>query len=701
MRLIPLLLIALFTHDVLAANPASPASTVTIPVQEYLSLVRQNEKPRFVSVLNATLTGRYGERLTLTLNGQASSLNDKREFLRFDPQNMSFENCQGDAQIAFDGGGASLLPTSPKFTLRCELTIKNWSQVELTLVQAMGARAEITGAESLVLTDASGDRQINITKAISGARPTESMPVSAVGRFRITLLPESTRFSYDLQIENPSRGSRSFEIRFQNGEIPSRIATDAEYTEGEGVVQLRLKPGANSVQIEGPFAANEFKSPVAGGPHYLLIENHQLLQVNVTAEARRISARDAGIVSRFAGQRAYLLQKGNRADVVAWTTKKLEVLPALGFSIESASYNYFIPTRGKGVVEASFRVNNQGQPEIPLSVEGRPLYLEVDGQPQVLATNAEGQLLLQLTPGVRDVYLQYEAPHESRSSFGLPYLRLAKPASVMSQIEARLSFEDGASLIWAQGLSKSESDLFEVPLLVRILIFFAIAYLILARAGVAPGVRIGAAVAFGILGGGAAPLALLALVAGALGWAYRHRRRGREFLASVKWTWDRILAAVLVGGFAGLAVTVTLVMLLWGAREKLADETEFASPANMTAGLMQNKMQSYRQEAPAMDSFAEESDGGEGGRGGAPLAEPAFSTTASEPDYQGLPAKVVVPVARRVVEFRRGLIEAGAPVVMFAAYTHPGVPRILWGLALLAILALAYSRRRQIRLWLQ
>lgn len=685
-------ILALFIPLLLAMSSpgaTAPASTVTIPVQEYLSLVRQNEKPRFVTVLGASLGGRFGERLSLALSGQASSLNEKREFLRFDPQNVSFENCAGDAQVAFEGGSASLLALAPKFTLKCDIVPKNWSQVQLTLVQAMGARAEVAGAEALVLTDPNGDRQISVTKAMTGgARPAENLPVSAVGRFRVSLLPESARFDYDIAIENPARGSRPFEIRFVNGETPSRVTTDGEYTEEDGVLRLRLKPGANSVRIEGPFPGASFRSPVAGGPHYLLIENHQLLQVTAESAARRISARDAGLGSRFAGQRAYLLQApaegGGESESVAWTTKKLDVLPALGFAVEHADYNYFIPTRGKGVVEASFRINNQGQPEIPLAtLGGRPLYLEVDGQPQVLATNPEGELLLQLSPGVRSVYVQYEAPHETRASVGFPFLRLAKPHAVMSQIQSRLSFEDGASLLWAQGLSKSESDLFNPGLLLRFALFAALGFFLFTGRW-----RAALAAAAGIVGALAFPLALLGLLAYGAALVVRHRAAIRAGFAGVKWTWDKTLGGLFAGGILAVGLLGLVMLLVLRVGGELADEGPGAR--NMTAGLLQNKAAHYEDRA----------------RGGAPMAEMAMSEDAAdgfaaEGDYQGLPAKVVVPEGLRVVRFERGLIEAGAPVMMFAAFVHPGVPKLLLFLALAGFAGLAYRERGRLRTWLR
>lgn len=687
-------ILALCVPFLLAMNaPATTttSSTVTIPVQEYLNLVRQNEKPRFVTILGASLSGKFGERLSFTLNGQASSLNEKREFLRFDPQNVSFENCSGDAQIAFEGGSASLLALAPKFTLKCDILPKNWGQVQFTLVQVMGARTDVAGAEALVLTDPNGDRQISVTKSVGGgSRPEENLPVTAVGRFRISLLPENARFDYDISIENPARGSRPFDIRFANGEIPSRVATDGEYTEEGGVLRLRLKPGSNSVRIEGPYTAPQFKSPIAGGPHYLLIENHQLLQVTTESQARRVSARDAGLSSRFAGQRAFLLQTDG--DTVAWTTKKLDVLPALGFSVESADYNYFIPTRGKGVVEATFRINNQGQPEIPLAVGGRPLYLEVDGQPQVLATNPEGELLLQLTPGVRSVYVQYEAPTETRASIGFPFLRLAKPNSVMSQIQSRLSFEDGASLLWAQGLSKSESDLLDLSLLARFAMFAAFTYFFFSA--LKKLWRIGTAIAAGVIAAHSFGLALFALLLLGVATLVRHRTRLIAWFSGIKWTWDKTLGGLVVGG--GLAIAMVLVFSF--TLLKISGDLSGEGPGarNMTAGLLQNKVSSYgaRGAAPLMESYAAdaspaeamEQDGG-GAIGGG--------------DYQGLPAKVVVPEGRRVIHFERGLIEASAPVMMFAAFVHPGVPKLLFFLALASIFILAYRERAHIRNWLR
>lgn len=675
---------------------SAKASTVTIPIQEYLGLIRAGEKPRFVSILGASLAGRYGEKLRLEISGQASSLVEKREFLRFDPQNLNFESCSGDAQVAFEGGSASLLPSSSKFALSCQISFKNWSQAQVTFVQAMGAKAAVEGAEVLILSDDSGDRAVTLSKKSAGDRVAENLPVSAVGRFRLTALPESTRFEYSIEIENPSRNTRPFEINLANGEAPSRVDTTSEFTEEAGKISMKLRPGSNSVRLEGTYGSREFKVPIDGGPHYLLLENHQLLQLTAKSSARRISARDAGMNSRFSGQRAYLLQGGEKTEPVSWETKKLDVLPALGYTVENADYNYFVPSKGRGLVEATLRINNQGQPEIPLPIQGRPLYLEVDGTPQVLASNAAGDLLLQLTPGQRNVYVQYEAPIETRTLFGLPRLRLAKPHAVMSGITTTMSFEDGARLLWAQGLGKVESDLTDVFSWIVFFITLSLALSWTRKRGWPAAKSTAAAFGAACVAALSFPLFLLLLFLGLLGLVARHRAALLARLTGIKWTLRNVIGAIAAMSVAGVLLLGVLAILSATTRLYSTRHAE-----NLVAGVAQKKIQSY--DNRRMKGMMQESAGGRGApeEDVADAFEAEASSPAGEGDYQGLPARVTVPAGARTVAFHRGLLEVDAPVYVFTAYLNPGIEQFVVMLALLFWGFEGWRRRREILSWLR
>lgn len=694
-------LIALVSTSLAHASerPVSPGSTVTIPVQEYMTLIRNSEKPRFVSILGASLSGRYGEKLRVEVSGQASSLNEQREFLRFDAQNVNFETCSGDAQVSFSEGVASLLPTASKFSLACQISIKNWSQVQLTFVQAMGAKADVSGAETLILSEGNGDRSINISKALGGERPAENLPVSAVGRFRISVLPEASRFEYNVQIENPSRNTRRFDINLVNGETPSRVSTESEFTEDAGKISIKLRPGSNSVRVEGAFTGASFKSPVSGGPHYLLIENHQLLQLTAESKSRRISARDAGMSSRFSGQRAYLLQDESGTT---WTVKKLAVLPALGYAIENAQYNYFIPSRGKGLVEATFQINNQGQPEIPLPLNGRPLYLEIDGAPQVLASNADGELLLQVAPGNRRVYLQYEAPVETSSILGLPMLKLARPKAVMSEVSSRIGFEDGALLLWAQGLGRVESDLWDLFSLVLFFVVLVAVYSWTRRFGMSSLSRAAASASAALIAVLYSTLFSWVVIAGLIALAVRHREDLMRRFASIRWSPVR-----LIGAFAGFVlVAFVLTLALSMGRRFDAQQSE-----NLVGGIAQKKMQSYDRAAGGAPAAAPMLAKGRGSIGAAESAaaddpemehlEQDGAVSGGTEDYQGLPARVTVPNANRNIWFHRGLLESETPVYVFAAFLHPGIGLFLALAGMIFLLALGWTRRNQLTAWMR
>lgn len=728
-----LTLIAIFTipvviHSQDAHAQESKGNLVTIPVQDYLQFIKQNEKPRFVSIHGSQLSGQFGQSLKLEIHGQASTFLEKREFLRFDPQNISVDSCRGEAQVDFQGGTASFLPTTNQFSFSCQIGIKNWSQIALTVVQAMGAQVSVKGGEALVQTDAGGDREIILSKAMGSSGPSEDSPLSAVGRFRLTLLPEGNKFDYQMAIENPSRSPRKYTITWANSEHPSRITTDVEFSEEAGKLHLRLKPGNNIIRATGSYTADQFIAPLEGGPHYLLIENHQLLQVSTTSSARKISARDSGMSSNFSGQRAFLLQKTAEQDRVSWQTKKLEILAALGFSIDSADYNYFVPAHGHGIVEARYVINNQGQPEIPLPVAGRPLYLEIDGTPQVLATNAEKDLLLQISPGIRNVYLQYEAPVETAGLFGVPSLLLAKPNAVMSQISSRVTFEDGASILAARGLNRFQTDFVNWFAWLRFLIVGGLLLGYFVRHGQLSIARSLLALGAGVLAAGAWALAPSVLLLATVLVLIRYRKELLARLLGIQWSFLKVIAAIIVGGIGVFALSILILAsrLDLGKGDEVASYSEGDS-ARYTApmakkGAAADSMLSAQSFGGKRSQLAGKSPGGGGGAFGEPLPPPPVAPldemnpelsdqTMTESaqmegeslgqDYQGLPAKVTVPPGKRVIHFERGLVEASAPIAITAAFIHPGVSQVFLVLAGLGWLAYAWFRRKDLLGWLR
>jgi hypothetical protein len=678
-------------------------SSVTIPVAEYMALKRQSELPSLTTIEEVVFRGNYGKELSVAISGASMGVPKAAEVLAFSPQNLALHDCTGNAAINAESNSISILPMAPRFKLTCKVSVKNWANINFTVLNALFLSAQIEGGEALIDSAAMSRKSISIARMRKGSEPVLAGEITAFGRYRMSITPDSTNFSYSIEVVNPARTKTPFEIRWPNGEIVQSVRTTTEYEEKSGGLRLQLAPGPNVISITGKFRGTSFVAPFERGQQFVLVENHPMLQVSLESPGRRIASSDAGMSPAFSSARAYLLEKGQS---IVWKAKKLDVFATTGYSIPEASYSFFIPENGEGLVEAQFQINNQGTAEIPLKIPGTAAYLEVDGTPQVLSKDSEGRLLLQLSQGMHRVLLQYKTATTFTGAFSPVRIDFARPDAVISNASVSLAFTNPVSMLYAKGMNQTVTDFSQREFIAALFAFIAIFFSFRAL-GFSPAARL--AFSFGIaflhllnphwLMTTFLCLILLALV------HYRNRIAATFFatLNGPRPTWQKILAFAAIAGasFMLLSFYSNLNRYNRGFATESASLQNFASVDGNSDSLAQMGMQSLagggRAQKMAMGKMIHSRQAEEievpTGNESVPAAAAAFPPSLGEGNYQGLPARISPPRTLRQIGFQQGLIDEKAQIRIGGLFLNKKYVGNMELLLCLALLGWALRRR--------
>lgn len=419
-------------------------STVTIPLSDYLNLIKPQESVSLTTIESAVLSGEFGEKLHLRVSGISVGQAAPQAVLASSPQFM-ISKCSGSANIVNKDQMISVLAKDKKFQVDCELSVKSWGELVFNFSEVLFVGSDIHGAESSI----EGSRVVlhRKLKELTGA----ASEVTVVGRYQVSVLPESTKFSYYFEINNPNRGKKSYSLPLVNGESVTQIQTAVEYKESEDKkISLNLNPGNNIIQITGALSGTQWASPVPGATQYLMIQNNPMLQLKIETSAKRISNEDSRMPASFSSSRTYLLDPKSKFN---WEVKKLEVIASTGFSVGQASYYVYVPDAGPGVVEAHFAIQNKGTPELALHIPGKPVYLEIDSQPQVLAKDADGALLTQIPNGDHQLMVQYKTEKPFDGWFVDVNELMIHPATVLSNVSIQVGFAKSWAAVFGSALT--------------------------------------------------------------------------------------------------------------------------------------------------------------------------------------------------------------------------------------------------------
>jgi hypothetical protein len=385
--------------------PAQEAS-ITLPLKEYQSLVDASARDSLTVIESVRLGGSLrSNALTLSIKGRFTGKPAKVQLLKRNPL-MSLSDCSGDAVLSPDGGALALVPLKDPFHLSCTMDFREQERIELEFLSpALKISAQASDAEMILQDAGQGGATVVLTSLVALPGRKARDPIGA-GRYRITILPNVTAFQYAFAFDNPNRSKVEYTLPLKNGEAIRTVTTSDAYREEARSLRFELLPGTNQVVINGTLPAARFVPPLPFDDQYLLVENHPMLNVGLRTGARRISPKDTQVAYTFRSVQGLLL---TARDEVAWDIQKMQVFSAMGYSIPSLDYLVYLPAAGKPVVEARAGIDNQGGARMALEVAGKPAFLEINGEPQLLYRDGNDRLAIPVGLGTQGMTIQYES----------------------------------------------------------------------------------------------------------------------------------------------------------------------------------------------------------------------------------------------------------------------------------------------------
>lgn len=667
-----------------AADSKTASSVVTIPIQEYLELRKVSELAKVTSVEEVRLEGTFGKELTLSFRGRCAAGLEPKEVLKHN-EDIGMSDCKGDALLDVQGDTVRLVPLQRQFKLTCRIQSKNWNEFSLQILNAFSFSGRVTGAEVIAESDDSHGLNVLLTpKQLVSHR--EERAVTGTAKYRISIQPEQTTFQYAFRLSNPNRGTRSYEIKWLNGETIQKVRGIASYNESEESLKLTLSPGENRVVVNGRYSGDKFQPLMPSQQQYLLVESHPTLQLTVNGKGRRISLNDDDLRPQFTNARLYVFSKESS---FSWTTRKLDVLEAMGYSVKSANYRYYVPESGKPIVEASFDVENQGTPEIPLKIPGTPTYLEVNREPQVLYKNTDGRLLVQVPSGSSTVFLQYRTDKATSRVLASHNIELVKPEAVLSNVSLSLLTPFKWRLLYGMGLAGSASD-FPETLVIWSFLLAGLLYFLSGLWQFGKRARWFIALSGLVLPFLVLDSVLFFVMAAVIMTLVRYRLAIWSFLKK-RSIWMNLLIACAIG-------VPLLIVLTWSS-------TLFLGSSRMALNKSLSQTQNYAAQEPRMAEAAAPSPvkkaGGEGADGEEDSLDDQSEATGqgSQETFQGLPAKIVIPWNVEETTFSQSSVDVGGKIWFVGFLVSRGLMGGLYFVLFFSVVAVFLTRWRAIWGW--
>ena len=536
----------------LAADPAT-SHQVSIPLDDYEQLRKQSERPALTVVDLLRVEGSFAKRdLAITFTGRASGSWPTAEVLAAD--GLRLHSCEGEALLSRAGSGAfAVTPLAQKFTLRCKVALDGSDRLA---AQATGAVLEVASSVSdgeLVASGGGPARDFSVVRRIAGAEQ-QDLPPTVTGRYLVTLLPDEARFVYRLEVHNPARGHRRFEVALRDAQhvegVDTQVSWDAEGTR----YRFDLPPGDTVLSLRGRLTEARFTPPVTASLQYLLLESHPLIRPELKTGAKRVGVAETGLASRFRGAQAFLLGAGAEGSQVAWTATRLEALKTAGLALHQLDQVFFLGADGVARGESTLLIDNQGAPALTLPGASRPTFASVGGEPAFLTNDKDGNLFLPLAQGPQEVLVQDAQAFAHRLGFGLARLELPRPGVPASRAMVQLRYPSEWIPVYEELAPKSRWHLLDVDELAALLILVALAERLLALAGMARFRRWLLAVTLAMAGAFLPGLRAAALWLLVLGWL----TLGAALVV------QRLRGAARAWALAGGGVTLLLALLIVG-----------------------------------------------------------------------------------------------------------------------------------------
>jgi hypothetical protein len=649
----------------LAAEAAGP--NVTLPLEEYEKLRQLRERPSVTVVDLLRIDGTFGRRdLSVSIQGRASGTLPTTEVLG--GEGFRLFGCSGEALVTrAESGRFALTPLAPRFEARCRIALDGSDRLEATALPAVLDVASTVADGELVASGGAGERPFSIVRRLGGSDAV--LPPSIAGRYKVTLLPEETRFQYRFEVRNPNRGRHRFAIPLREAEHVESVDAPVAWDKDAGGYRFDLPPGESAIELTGRLTGDSFAPPIDASLQYLLLESHPLIRAEVAGATKRVGAGEVGLPATYRGAQAFLLD-GRRE--VTWKTVRMEALKTAGLSIAALEQVWFLGASGEVRGETRLSIENQGAPAVELPLQGEATFAAIDGEPTFLTRNESGNLFLPLAQGPQTVVVQTKRVFGGALGFAGVSLELPQLGVPASRAEFELRYPREWTPVYEELTPESRVRPADGLLRVVILLVLVERSLAILRLSVVRRWALSAAVA--VAGALSMVVAQLALFAVAAIFA------ARVFLwLKTRYTGVRLGVAAAVTALGAWAV---LEAISGGPRMVGREESAHVYSESESYGLGNvMKRVGPQVSSPSPDDLA--------------AALPARAAPAAG-DYRGLPAQIAIPAGKHQTTFTRELLSTDTSRRAFVLLVSSRMVTLVTWLAALGVLGLGILSRAEL-----
>lgn len=666
---LPLLVAPVASHAETAGTGESPR--VTLPLSEYEQLRKLRETSSLTVVDTLKVGGSFASRtLSLVLAGRSSGTLPPAVVLE-SVEGAALAGCDGTALVSRgDGAAYTLTPLGPRFEVRCRLVSSSGDRLSFVAGKAvLFPEGEVADGEFLMGADpGDGTRPFTVVRRIATAG--EALAPTATGRYRITLLPDETRFRWTIEVRNPNRGRAPFELVLASGERVQEVVAPGPYDVKDGRTRFDLPPGDGTIVLTGTLSGSQFHAPVETALSYLLLESHPLLRAEAKTAARRVSPQETGLPREFRGGQAFLLGKG---DAFGWSVTRLEALRATSYAVRSTVQTLYVPTDGTVLGQSLFELDNQGASDLALPSSPEPTYAAFGEEAVFLTKNAKGELWLPLASGPQSLLLQSRQPLRRTLGFAAGSLAVPHLPVPSTHYTLELRYPDAWVPLYERFGGESRIAAPAPSAFFAFLLLAGWLFALLRQMAVEPkgAVLLAAVLALSTFASdSAAFLVLASAVVLSVFWLASLVRERKL----------RLRTLVALGALGAFAVLVVLAVAIpSGLLRSGAPAGRAVHYAETAAAPMAAAKSARLDEAPA-----------------SPEAEPG-SAGPAEATYEGLPAKVTLPDGARSTTWSREMLAADAAPRVRVVLAGRTLVTVVQGLVLLAALGLLWRSREKLR----
>lgn len=404
------------------AKTDSQSSSVTIPLSRYDELQKANENASATVIDTMTLAGTFHDHnLSLNLTGRSVGTRSATPVVS-DAPDLTLSACSGEALLVRSGKGTyEVIALGPSFTLRCDARPSGSDRLKMSVASSVLAVRSAVADGELVTGDenADGGREYTLVRQVTSGN--ETLATTATGRYLITLLPDTSRFHYTIQVHNPNRNTSPLPLHLASGEHLQQIDSTATYEPKDSSYIFAMPPGDSTITLSGELQGTSFAAPVAASLQYLVVESHPLLRPAMQSQAKRVSTGETGITTQYRGALAFEIGPRER---ISWSVTRLEAMRAISYAVRSINHTLFVPANGPVLGESELALDNQGAPELELPQKPEPTFVSLQGEPVLMTKNAAGQLSVPLSAGQQRIIVQHRQPI---AQFGIVFARLDVP----------------------------------------------------------------------------------------------------------------------------------------------------------------------------------------------------------------------------------------------------------------------------------